>query len=72
MENLRDTNRLETFYDAIIAIIVTVLVLELPQPETATIAGILALKISYFNYLISFLVNIFKLRFYEKTQTSLN
>ena len=72
MENLMDTNRLETFYDAIIAIIVTVLVLELPQPETATIAGILALKISYFNYLISFLVNIFKLRFYEKTQTSLN
>lgn len=72
MENLMDTNRLEAFYDAIIAIIVTVLVLELPQPETATIAGILALKISYFNYLISFLVNIFKLRFYEKTQTSLN
>lgn len=40
MENLMDTNRLEAFYDAIIAIIVTVLVLELPQPETATIAGI--------------------------------
>lgn len=56
MENLMDTNRLEAFYDAIIAIIVTVLVLELPQPETATIAGILALKISYFTYLISFLV----------------
>lgn len=56
METLLDTNRLEAFYDAIIAIIVTVLVLELPQPETATIAGILALKISYFTYLISFLV----------------
>lgn len=51
-----DTNRLEAFYDAIIAIIVTVLVLELPQPETATLAGILALKISYFTYLVSFLV----------------
>ncbi len=54
--NLLDTNRLEAFYDAIIAIIVTVLVLELPQPETATIAGIMALKMSYFTYLISFLV----------------
>lgn len=31
------TNRLEAFYDAIIAIIVTVLVLELPQPATASI-----------------------------------
>ena len=56
MKNLMDTNRLEAFYDAIIAIIVTVLVLELPQPETATIAGILALKVSYFTYLVSFLV----------------
>lgn len=56
IENFMETNRLEAFYDAIIAIIVTVLVLELPQPETATIAGILALKNSYFAYLISFLV----------------
>lgn len=56
MENLMETNRLEAFYDAIIAIIVTVLVLELPQPETATVAGILALKVSYFTYLVSFLV----------------
>ncbi len=50
------TNRLEAFYDAIIAIIVTVLVLELPQPATASIEAILALKTSYFAYLISFLV----------------
>lgn len=50
------TNRLEAFYDAIIAIIVTVLVLELPQPATASIQSILALKTSYFAYLISFLV----------------
>ena len=39
-ENYMPTNRLEAFYDAIIAIIVTVLVLELPQPETASIAAI--------------------------------
>lgn len=30
-KNYMPTNRLEAFYDAIIAIIVTVLVLELPQ-----------------------------------------
>lgn len=55
-ENYMTTNRLEAFYDAIIAIIVTVLVLELPQPATASIESILALKTAYFVYLISFLV----------------
>lgn len=50
------TNRLEAFYDAIIAIIVTILVLELPQPATTSIQSILALKTSYFSYLVSFLV----------------
>ena len=51
-----ETGRLEAFYDAIIAIIVTVLVLELPQPATASLASIWALKTSYFAYVISFLV----------------
>ncbi len=55
-ENYMETGRLEAFYDAIIAIIVTVLVLELPQPATASFASIWALKTSYFAYLISFLV----------------
>ena len=55
-ENYMSTNRLEAFYYAIIAIIVTVLVLELPQPATPTIQSILALKTSYFAYLVSFLV----------------
>ncbi len=55
-ENYMQTSRLEAFYDAIIAIIVTVLVLELPQPETASIAAIWALRNSYFAYLVSFLV----------------
>ena len=55
-ENFMETGRLEAFYDAIIAIIVTVLVLELPQPATASLASIWALKTSYFAYLISFLV----------------
>ena len=43
-EKYMSTNRLEAFYDAIIAIIVTILVLELPQPATASIQSILALK----------------------------
>lgn len=55
-ENYMQTNRLEAFYDAIIAIIVTVLVLELPQPETASVAALWAIKNSYFAYLISFLI----------------
>ncbi len=53
---LMDTNRLEAFYDAIIAIIVTVLVLELPQPASPSLAAIWALKTNYFAYFISFLV----------------
>ena len=55
-ENFMETGRLEAFYDAIIAIIVTVLVLELPQPATASLASLWALKTSYFAYVISFLV----------------
>ena len=55
-ENFMETGRLEAFYDAIIAIIVTVLVLELPQPATASLTSLWALKTSYFAYLISFLV----------------
>lgn len=55
-EKYMSTNRLEAFYDAIIAIIVTILVLELPQPTTASIQSILVIKTSYFAYIISFLV----------------
>lgn len=55
-ENYMQTNRLEAFYDAIIAIIVTVLVLELPQPTDTTLTAIFAIKNSYFAYLVSFLI----------------
>ena len=54
--NYMETGRLEAFYDAIIAIIVTILVLELPQPATASLASMWAIKSSYFAYLVSFLV----------------
>ena len=51
-----ETTRFETFFDAIIAIIITVLVLKIPQPETPTLAGILHLQTMYTSYVISFLI----------------
>lgn len=51
-----ETNRFETFFDAIIAIIITVLVLKIPQPTTPTLAGIMELNTMYMGYLISFLI----------------
>ena len=51
-----ETSRFETFFDAIIAIIITVLVLKIPQPATPTFAGILELQYIYVAYLISFLI----------------
>ena len=51
-----ETNRFETFFDAIIAIIITVLVLKIPQPATPTLGGILELQNIYIAYLISFLI----------------
>ena len=41
------TNRFETFFDAIIAIIITVLVLKIPQPTSPTLDAFLSIvKIS--------------------------
>lgn len=51
-----ETNRFETFFDAIIAIIITVLVLKIPQPATPTLTGVLELQNIYIAYLISFLI----------------
>ena len=51
-----ETNRFETFFDAIIAIIITVLVLKIPQPATPTLGGIMELQNIYIAYLISFLI----------------
>ena len=51
-----ETNRFETFFDAIIAIIITVLVLKIPQPATPTLGGVLELQSIYIAYLISFMI----------------
>jgi len=51
-----NSEKLEAFVDAVLAIILTVIVLELPQPETITLAGFWALKTNFFAYLTSFIV----------------
>lgn len=51
-----ETTRFETFFDAIIAIIITVLVLKIPQPTSPTLSGFLDLQTMYVAYLISFLI----------------
>lgn len=51
-----DSGRFETFTDAILAIMMTVMVLKIPQPETMTFEGIWELRVMYFAYIVSFIV----------------
>ena len=46
--------RLAAFMDAVLAIIMTILILELKKPETATLKALWDLKIDFFAYTISF------------------
>ena len=50
------TDRFETFMDAILAIIITVLVLKLAQPPAPTWVGVISLNASYLIYGICFLI----------------
>ena len=49
-----DKDRLIAFTDAILAIIMTILVLELQEPESLSLQGLWALKGSYSAYTLSF------------------
>ena len=51
-----ETTRFETFFDAILAIIITVLVLKIPQPASPTLGALIELNPIYVAYLISFLI----------------
>ena len=51
-----DSGRFETFIDAILAIMMTVMVLKIPQPEAMNLAGIWDLRVMYFAYFLSFIV----------------
>ena len=53
---LLDSGRFETFIDAILAIMMTVMVLKIPQPETLSLSGIMDLSVVYLSYLISFII----------------
>lgn len=50
-----NTNRFETFFDAILAIIITVLVLKLVQPASPTLDAVLVLNARFITYAICFL-----------------
>lgn len=51
-----NTNRFETFFDAILAIIITVLVLKLTQPIAPTLDAVLVLNTRFITYAICYLV----------------
>lgn len=50
------TDRFETFMDAVLAIVITVLVLKLAQPSEASFTGILELSRSFITYAACFLI----------------
>lgn len=51
-----DTERFEALIDAIIAIIITVIVLEIPLAADGSLAGLFGVKLEFFAYAISFVV----------------
>ncbi len=55
-KHLEDTERFEALIDAIIAIIITIIVLEIPTAQGGNLAGLLELKLEFIAYAISFIV----------------
>lgn len=51
-----NSERFEALIDAVIAIIITIIVLDLPVPEVVTWSSILGLKMNFFAYFVSFLL----------------
>ena len=51
---MMEKDRLGAFIDAVLAIIMTILVLELPSPGTYDLAGLWALRTNFFAYALSF------------------
>ena len=50
-----NTNRFETFYDAILAIVITILVLKIPQPLSPELGAFFSNSLNLITYLIVFL-----------------
>jgi len=55
-EPVMSSGRLEAFSDGVIAIIITIMVLELKAPHDGTVRGLLALWPVFLSYALSFLV----------------
>ena len=55
-KELEDTERFEALIDAIIAIIITVIVLEIPTAAGGSLSALLELKVEFIAYAISFIV----------------
>ena len=55
-KEFEDTERFEALIDAIIAIIITVIVLEIPTAAGGNLAGLLELKVEFIAYAVSFIV----------------
>ena len=55
-KDVEDTGRFEALIDAIIAIIITIIVLEIPIAVGGSLEGLLALKLEFIAYAISFIV----------------
>jgi uncharacterized membrane protein len=49
-------SRVEAFTDAVIAIVMTILVLELHQPQSDTLAGLIGVERKLFIYIVSFVM----------------
>jgi TMEM175 potassium channel family protein len=50
------TNRLEAFSDGVIAVVITIMVLELKVPRDTSLTSLLAIAPQFFAYMLSFLV----------------
>src|SRR5260370_25210803 len=50
------TNRLEAFSDGVIAVIITIMVLELKVPRDTTLTSLVSVLPQFLSYLLSFLV----------------
>ena len=64
-EEFEDTERFEALIDAIVAIIITIIVLEIPLAANGSLGALLDLKLEFFAYIISFIVvfNMWKLTY---------
>ena len=51
-----ETSRFEALIDAILAIIITIIVMEIPLPETTNLSSLLALYPEFISYTLSFVI----------------